>query len=84
MLQDHAFQTAERKVARWRELVESAGAIWVGVQYGSKHGSVILFQSAPGESTLALYASALNSKADVELAIKNYEDAKRMVRVDGL
>jgi sulfopyruvate decarboxylase TPP-binding subunit len=67
----------------WRRLVEEGGGIFVGVQrYGRE--PIVLFQSSVGESTLALYASALNSKLDVELAIKAYREACDLVRVEGL
>lgn len=69
----------------YREIVESAGAVFVGLQQGSKRGEpIILFQPGLGESTLALYASACETKADVEMALKNYREAQRLVKVVGL
>jgi hypothetical protein len=74
----------------WKAMVEAAGGVWVGVQYGSKTGDVvILFQAPPEkederESTIALYGKALRSVADVEMAVKNYLESKRLVKVVGL
>jgi hypothetical protein len=61
----------------WQRMVEEAGAIWCGVQEGSKEGPVIMFQAAQGETTIALYSKALNSVEDVRRAITaKYEEVK--------
>jgi hypothetical protein len=93
MVDDPQLNDANRKALaelRWQRLVEDAGAIFVGIQHGSKTGQpVILFQAQrekedASESTIALYSSALNSAEDVRMAVKNYLESKRLVRVVGM
>jgi hypothetical protein len=70
----------------WKAMVEAVGAVWVGVEYENKIAKqpVVLFKAAADELTLTLYASALRSVADVEMAVKNYLESKRLVRVVGM
>lgn len=63
----------------FRQIVEDAGAIWVGVQYGSKQGPVIMFQGAKGASTIGLYAFALKNVDDVKMAVKSKREQMEMV-----
>ena len=67
----------------WQRMVEEANAIFVGVQHGGRE-PVVLFQSAPRESTIALWASAMDGAEAVRMAVRAYEDAKRMVKAEGL
>ena len=64
----------------YRGLVEKAGGLWVGVQYGSKAGPIIMFQRAAGHSTIALYAFALHNEDDVRLALKARLEEDQKVR----
>jgi hypothetical protein len=62
----------------YRGLVESAGAIYVGVQKGyDLVPDSILFQRIKGGNTIAVYAKALRTVHDVELALK--ADAEKFV-----
>lgn len=66
---------------RWRRIVKAGGGKWCGIQYGSPKGTIILFQPAPGESTISLYASALTVQ-NVELSIRNYREKQKVVKVN--
>lgn len=56
--------------ASYREVVEAAGGIFVGIQTGGAQ-DMVLFQGEIGGSTISLYLSACRSVADVEMAIKS-------------
>lgn len=62
----------------YRGLVENAGGIYVGVQKGyDLVPDSILFQRIKGGNTIAVYAKALRTVHDVELALK--ADAEKFV-----
>ena len=55
----------------YRGLVETAGGIFLGVQAGAiEGGEIVMFQRVRGGNTIAVYAKALRTVHDVELAIK--------------
>jgi hypothetical protein len=64
-------QLTREQENHYRTLVEDAGAIFVGIQYGAKSGPIVLFQGAAGQSTIALYTFALKNVDDVRMAVKS-------------
>lgn len=54
----------------YRGLVETAGGIFLGIQSGSAVGEIVMFQRVVGGNTIAVYAKALRTVHDVELALK--------------
>ena len=67
---------SETERTRLREIVESCGAIFTGCQYGHRNGPMVLFQAAPGASTLSLFVPAC-TRENVELAIKAHGENSR-------
>lgn len=61
---------------QFRQMVEDAGALWVGVQYGHPTGPIILFQADHGQSTLSLYRRAMDPE-NIRMALKNYREKMR-------
>jgi hypothetical protein len=60
------------EISVYRKLVQEAGCIYVGIQRG--YGVVpdsVLFQRSFGETTMAIYCTALRSVEDIHLAIKS-------------
>lgn len=60
-----------------RKLVEQAGGIYVGVQYNLDGRKSVLFRANADAPPISIYASALRSPADVELALKNFRERQR-------
>jgi hypothetical protein len=54
----------------YRKLIESAGAIFCGIQQGPDDKELVIFQREKGGSSLALYTTACRDAHDVELALK--------------
>lgn len=55
----------------YRGLVEKSGGIFIGIQAGATEGNeIVMFQRVAGGNTIAVYAKALRTLHDVELALK--------------
>jgi hypothetical protein len=52
-----------------QQIVEAAGAIFVGIQKGHPHGEIVLFQAGPAQTTRALFAFACKEPRDVRLVL---------------
>lgn len=64
----------------FKAMVESCGAIYVGVQKGyGLTPDAVLFQRIPRGSTISLFATACKNVHDVELALK--ADAEKFEKV---
>jgi hypothetical protein len=60
-----------------RKLVEDVGAIYVGTAYSLDGRRSVRFRAGPDALRISVFASALRSPVDVELALKNFHERQR-------